>query len=372
MGTAHPLQVFDNVGKSTRQQVFLNCMILTDNWIYEHMQQTDTIGDIIMKSKNYLVLLVIFLFAFGGIAETGYAVTTWISTTDPGTNDPRAGEGPWQPSNQPVTIGTKLWIGVWNAYIGPKYSKNITINIGPQLTSLGATASKSYGYYKKGNNIKSSKVDGPFLVTNSNPRKYFISYKPQPDWEVLELDIPVKSFQRGNMALANAGIDVQVVANSMCDIATTQDITLTINDAQHEGPDDTIRITRICIFPEVTMVDQSIEPTFEGPPGSGTWTREFIEVDPEDNVQNLGVQWVTDGHGIEAKQGYSMTLTTIEPPGRWHSYFVFDEVSGEWQRFRLMAEERIPTLSQWGLIVMVVLLLTAGIFVIYRRQRVAA
>ena len=330
-----------------------------------------------MKSKNYLVLLVIFLFALGGTAETGYAWQTYHSTTDPGNTDPgntTTPPAPWKHSSQAITgLGAKLWVGVDNSYRQHK-NKNLTINIGPTLTSLGATASKSYGYYANGS--QTSTVYGPYLTPNSNPREYTISYDPQPDWEVIEFDIPLRSFQAVDMALADVDIEIQVaaVAFSHCAKTNAQDVTLTISEAAHEGPDDLILVREIWIFPEAAMVDMSVDPTFEAPEGSGTWQYEFTEVDPEGNGhENHGVRWYTeDGPGIEAQQEYSTTLTTIGHPGTWHSYFVLDDVSGEWQHFRLMAKGRVPTLSEWGLIVMVVLLLTAGTLMICRRRRVAA
>ncbi len=297
-----------------------------------------------MKTKSVWIMLMILLVAVGSAGNTANAWDTWVSNTDPGTAEPPA--APWQAPG-PITVqpGGQVWIAADNSYRATN-EKVATFDMGAALAGAGATASGTHGYYNnQGGGVSESTATGPTAVPNSNGQKYTATFTPQPDWEVLVVDIP-----RGGRGL-RTDVDAQPTVSSACSATTADATSMTIDQCVHDGPDDVMGLTEILVFPETGVLDESAEILVLTGPGSpngrgrqifispaegGEWFGEYVHADPE-GEERLGIRWYTDSKGIQAEQAYSMKLSMTGAPGLWHAYWVYDATDGEWERFRWLS-----------------------------------
>jgi hypothetical protein len=162
-----------------------------------------------------------------------------------------------------------------------------------------------------------------------------------------------------------------VSGSSQCSTTTISDTGISLSNARFGVlGEDNIRITNIQIFP-VTPVGSLNGATFNFPAGSGTWTPSAVAMDPDGGVRN-GIRWLSNGTGLTPADIYSLTLTHASGNiGGAYDYYAFDDVEDLFSYFRLTSNT-VPTVSQWGLAIMALLVLSAATIIIRgRRDRLA-
>ena len=132
------------------------------------------------------------------------------------------------------------------------------------------------------------------------------------------------------------------------------------------------RITEIHLFPLTVAVDTSVPPVFVASAGTGNWTSSFVTIDPEGTSRPLGgVKFVTDGGGLSPTDAYDLEFTMTSGVDFEYDMFAFEDETQEYLDFRIDTFGDIPVVSEWGLIVMALLVLAAGTVVVGRRRRIA-
>ncbi|MCD4652964.1 hypothetical protein K8T06_03415 [bacterium] len=119
------------------------------------------------------------------------------------------------------------------------------------------------------------------------------------------------------------------------------------------------RIKEVYYFPSTVPIDTSVPPLFMGPPGSGNWTYQFVFNDPDGNPRPLGgVEWTSDGAGLGPSEEYDTEFTMTEEADASYDVYAYDDEHSEYQLFHLNFNQiYIPTLSGWGMMILMVLML---------------
>lgn len=251
------------------------------------------------------------------------------------------------------------WIEKKNRYIDEQHQKPLSVVItGPDAAKYEYVSST--GYRKNGEKwpgtFTGSKLEG-------QTRTFNIQMK-QPDREVVKLH----RFAAGSGPRDET---TTVIIHSGCVVVATYDFSLDLYDMRIGVVDwDDSRIVDVIIFPEVVPVDEGAEHLFDAPPGTGNWTPQIVHVDPDGEPRPLGgVRWTSDGLGLAPHDACSMRVFMTSGADDTYYLYAFDAEAEAWQYFKVVTGQNIPTLSEWALIVLTLLLLTAMTVAIVRRRR---
>jgi hypothetical protein len=135
------------------------------------------------------------------------------------------------------------------------------------------------------------------------------------------------------------------------------------------------RITKVMLFPEAYAVDTLVAPSFNGPPGSGNWTYQFVHDDPWYPRPLGGVRWTTDGAGIGAGVTFDMELSMVGGVDTYYTLYGYDAEVYEYDTIcGLDYGSSVPTMSYRGLVVLLFLMLvtSAGLYLRRRTRRAKA
>jgi hypothetical protein len=243
---------------------------------------------------------------------------------------------------------------------------------------------------------------------NPPSREFTITIKPQPDWEVIRL-------QRTQAFRGGPRDDYEVEQDSNCSEPSAGVSGFDMYQAWFGTSGDPTQTTALAMFADNgDLVDNASSHSFDAP--GGPWAASMAYADP-DNTSRTGVMWMTSGSGLFAEDNYTMHVELDGSPiGETYSLYAWDDVRGRWVFYRVLTandcnengipdecdincgavggpcdmvgcgqstdsdgdgipdecESGIPTVSEWGLIILTLLLLTAGTVVIGRRRRAAA
>jgi hypothetical protein len=302
------------------------------------------------------------------MATSAMAWKKWMSRVDPGKKKPPA--APWVPLPPApnYAVGQPVWIAMDNCYVIPPLIKHwhweMKIPQGADVRVLFA-----HGYYGVGPQgsatvlvASTAVLKPPFWI-----KSWHFATFPQPDWEVIKLERTAKG-EPDSIAMEIIDMD------SECQWPPeVEDQHVIMERIRHGAPYDTIRLTEVWIFHESSPVDTAITPTILAPPGSGTWSYEFVYVDQDGNPLPQGaVRWYTDGNGIEVEQEYDIAFTMAGVVDGLYTLCIYDAEEGEYKRFVIpIGVVDIPTLTEWGLIIFGVVLLGFITYVFLRRRRKA-
>ena len=191
---------------------------------------------------------------------------------------------------------------------------------------------------------------------------------PQPKWERVELQ---------NTSDAEHTFTFTVKLWSKCsNMEKGFDFpTISVSNASFGAPGAMLgdpRVTEMWLFPRTALTDVEVSPTFSAPPETGAWTSEFVSVTPfgEPRPQG-GVRFVSDGAGLAAGELFDLTFAMIDDADDGYEMYGFETEFDEYFDLALEVDNLtpIPTVSEWGLIFMALLALTAGTIVFARRRR---
>lgn len=320
-----------------------------------------------MDNKRLTCLLAGF-FAVCIVSMASAQVAGYYSTTDPGTTMPPA--APWQSAAggypMPTVVGESVWLGRLNGYVGPDVTKSYTLRItGPEPDKYGITSVTGYISGSPPTTSGLAAVTGIRDIPGTPPsREFTITIKPQPSWEVIRL-------QRTIAFGGSLRDDYEAEQDSHCATLSSGEGGFDMYDAWFGVSGDSTRTTQIAIFPDSReVVDDPEVHTLDAP--GGPWSVSMIYTDP-DGIARTGVLWTTTGSGLYAEDAYSLHVELMgSSVGETFSYYAWDEERGRWVFYKIVdPPERVPTLSEWGLIIMTLLLLTAGTVVLGRRRRLA-
>ncbi len=308
-------------------------------------------------STMAFVLALVGLLAVVSSAQA----TDYYATTNPGTTAP--GSSPWvavpAPPNNTVTIysGATVWFATDNGY-NSGAEKSYTLQLDGNVGLL--TFDWAMGYYNGGASTvyvasSTSQNDGVKMLI-------CVSFDPQPAWEVVQI---TSSSLVNHVVYVNGG--------SVCWMKDPIGYLMQYNG--YYGPPSTwFAYTEVWACPIDFEIDTAAPVYFIAPPGSGSWTYDFVYEDPWGNpMPQGGVRWMSDGAGLHADDEYEMEFSLMGSAETTYWCYTYDAVGGEHRTFWLDARSAgaIPTVSEWGLIVMTLLLLTAGTIVFARRRRPA-
>ena len=290
----------------------------------------------------------------------------WKSDTDPGNTKPPA--DPWVPlpGVPALAVGQSIWIAMDNCYISPEMIKHWWVEVEIPAGVATFQASDWRGCY----NVSPPPPGGTFSVNEEvvpgppRKRRWNFKTKPQPDWTVVK----IKRTSKGGPD----SIEVKINGDSECQWSPeVEDQHVSMERIRHGAPYDYIRLTEVWIFHESSPVDTAVAPSISVPPGSGTWSYEFVYVDPDGNPLPQGaVRWYTDGNGIEVEQEYDIAFTMAGVVDGLYTLYVYDAVEGEYTRYIIpVGIVPIPTLTEWGLIIFGVVLIGFITYVFLRRRR---
>lgn len=291
-------------------------------------------------------------------ASSAFAQTTYYALTDPGTTQPPA--APWVDAAAgvpfPPGIGDDIWIGKGNFHI-PTNTKNWTIKGIP--AGWGKVSSTGY-------------VAGPPVVAAAGVTVSFVGdtlkirLNPQPDWEVVNL-------QRTAAAGEGAAGGTPVQSWSHCADTESLNQLMFQNDAFFGEPVEDAQLLDVVEFYPVGGTIGALGSQVFTAANGGTWVASLSNTDPN-GVSRPGVRWtLTAGALLAGGDEYNVTLVQAGPAVIDYDIFANDTVKGEFHEFRVRVKGKtIPSVSEWGLIVMVLLGLTAGTFMLGRRQHAAA
>ena len=301
-----------------------------------------------------------------------------MSKVDPFTTEPPK-QGPlptpWEDLGE-VTLNKdgKVWIFLTNNQNLAKWKTWTVVLTGPNVDKLKEGAS-AVGYQKWGAQTLLIKGDvgDPDYDSGTGVLTFTVTFGHQPKWEILEL-----VYNGDNPATFD--LDSQIDKDK-----TTHDCyriipmgpsrrSLRMTESVHNGIQGwDMQLTEFWMFPSTVPVDFTEPPTFTAPESSDNWSFEFVSVDPMGTSRPLGgVKWSTDGAGFEAGESYGMTFSMTDPADSTYTYFAYNALSTTYLTYRLVRPETIPTLSEWGVMIMTLLVLTAGTLVFGRRRRPAA
>jgi hypothetical protein len=267
--------------------------------------------------------------------------------------------GPWfQNADNEVpktVVCNNLWIEKKNRYLDEEHQKSWSCVItGPDagkyeyITSVG---------YRTG--AEADKWDGTFTGSKleGQTRTFTIQMK-QPDREVVKL-------HRFAELSCNPDDTTFAIIHNGCSVVTTSGSRLDLQDARFGTSGiDASRIVEVVIFPQSVPVNTGAAHVFQVPPETGTWTRQIVYVDPDGHAQPQGgVLWTSDGPGLTPEDACNVQMFMTDLADSTYHVYAFDAEAGEWQYFKWVHAQAIPTLSEWGLIVLgALLLITGGVF----------
>jgi hypothetical protein len=173
-----------------------------------------------------------------------------------------------------------------------------------------------------------------------NFKRWNFRFTPQPRWERIIL----KPFLGVNG-------NIEVIADSLCTDAQVGFVDLTLADTSFDSPtgvNGSPRYTEFWVFPREHPADQAIEPSVVAPPGTGTWTSEFVGTDPTGETRPLGVKFVTAGAPPgrpNAFDHFDFAFSMLGAADEVYDAFVFDATSERYAQFSLPEPGRVLSLA---------------------------
>ena len=320
-----------------------------------------------MKTKCLTCLLMGFLVV--SIASTARAqIAGYYSTTNPGTTKPPA--SPWQNASggypMPTGVGESVWLAKLNGWVHDDVVKSYALRIqGPEPQKYGIAGVT--GYIDSDGPLHTSSmaaVTGIKDIPGPPPaREFTITIKPQPDWEVFELQ-RTQAFREGPRD------DYEAEHHHTCGWLSLGESGFDMYEAWFGTSGDSTRTTQIVIFADDgEVVDDSEAHSLTAP--GGPWSASMVYVD-RDGTARTGVQWTTTGEGLYAEDVYSLHVELMSSPEQHDtfSYYAWDDERARWVFYKVLIPPETPTVSEWGMVVLVLLLLTAVTIVVGRRRRV--
>ncbi len=300
---------------------------------------------------------------------------TWYSTIDPSTHRPPG--GPWVPVGDagapyPTDVGGAIWIARQNLYVQTN-EKTWTITVtGDNADKYGI--SETHGYKNDaGPNQPATEVPVGAVTSVQDeagpPKKrtFTCKFRPQPDWEIARI-------VRTTAGLQWVEETMETTSHSACTRIVTEGNSCTLTSTRFgvQGV-DFHRLNEITMFPVQVPVDPAAPHMLDAPPHTGNWSWQVVYVDPVGHARPQGgVRWVTDGAGLTAEDLCNIQLFMIgdrDAADTEYDLYALDVNEPEVQYFRLVADvQGIPTVSEWGLAALAMLLLTAGALVLRRRR----
>lgn len=315
-----------------------------------------------------LATLAIVCVAFMGVrpANAQFA-QMYYSPTDPGNHKPGAGGvgNPWVAGGAaipvPPNVGDMIWLGMRNVTI-PTNTKEWSVKVGPPLST-------KFGFVSANGYVAGAPPQSRFgvLVPGTPAGTFVVRFTPQPDWEVIKL-------QRFAASALAGEVDADIEGSSHCSQTTIGNTSVSLSNARFGiQAEDNIRITELRIFPVTNIaVDPPGSQAFTAPGSTGTWTASSINTDPNGGIHAGGIRWLSNGTGLTPTDVYTLTLN--HPAGNVseaYDYYAFDDVEDAWSYFRITTIS-VPTVSEWGIAVMTLLVLTAATIVIRGRRPAVA
>ena|GEM_PF-1981719 len=323
-----------------------------------------------MKTSRNMVKLWVMALAISIIwvmmVGTAYPWTTKMATSDP-TNKPLS-DGVWgNVGSFSLSAGQKIWFGVSNIHV-PSNTKKATLKL--QVTDGDKLQiSDVKGYYNGGSSSSTTYgYSGPTAKpapAPANTYEWKASVRPQPSWEVFELIYPGKYGDRKDFTVSDDR------GTSGCDESSSGTHVFNVESGTITD-EESYCVTEIHYYPisETLYVAGSLEPRITVPSETGDWEYEILSTDPYGEPRPLGgVRFYTLGPGIctDADITYSVWFGTMAME-QWYDVFHFDATNGEWISY--YAYQKVPTLTEWGMIVLAIMLVISALWV-YRSKRKA-
>jgi Dockerin type I domain len=340
--------IHENRNKSDTIRHTLPAFPNTDEtvWLRARLDWGEDVG--VVKKIDPKLQLTEGLAQFGEVEDYPLihkTVTQYSSTDDPGTIEPGSvtTPNPWtgitttDPVPTPNTVGAKHWFSKKNLYV-PWQQKSLTVELkGNAADKYGVN--QAHGYYFKTlippvvAEVPVSVVVPPVKDIVGPPKKriFTILLKPQPQWEVVELVRTGKD---------KADDTLYVKLTSMCSLIDTLTAgngpTLDVENAWFGVAGvDSLNITEVYIFPDSALLNFEAPHSFTT--ANGVWTSEIALIDPFGDAPQPGVKWTVDdiGNGLAAEDSFTAELFMFVAPDTNYTVFAYDEVSGEYQYFKL-------------------------------------
>lgn len=269
----------------------------------------------------------------------------------------------------PPNPGGSVWVSKRNLYVSEN-QKEWTVEVtGNSADKYGARNPTGYDDGDPPQTVPIGVTTGARDEPGPPKKRIFtFTFRPQPEWEKVELVRTSKARDDGNLYM-------HVRSYSICSYVGQMEDRLDMLDLRF-GVDgeDSSRITAIYLFPESVPIDPVGFHPIDAPPDSGMWFSEPVYVDPMGLERPLGgVRWWTDGEGLLPFHVCSLSMELMEGrAGNRYEMFAFDNIAGDFQTYDIeVIEVAVPTVSLWGLVLMVLLMATTGT-VLFRRRAYAA
>jgi len=309
--------------------------------------------------------LLAWMFLAGIAAFTAHAAPLKVYwTTNPvvATVPPPTG---WQMGGLvgPIVPNEVFWVAFENSY-RPMLKKYLRIEVGragggglPNLTLL-----EYDGFDIAGQPVPKRQSRQGITLPGAKRYQEFILGAPQPVWERFKY----KSTEAAAATFIFAGW-------SLCAKGGPGFQEFRIDEGRFPPPPildpPAPAQSDIRVFPRQNSVDTSMAPSFSFPPGSGTWTTQFVTVDPDGNPRPRGgVRWSTTGSGIVDDQAFSIGFHMNElQDDLVYDLYVYDANSNVWEQHALdYASGNVPSLGFYGLALLAGAVLLGGVVLLRR------
>jgi hypothetical protein len=267
-------------------------------------------------------------------------------------------------TNKPVTVGTNGWeqLGtnawavkagakIWLAFLNTEnleLSKYFRIEIDAtnfaDIKHLEDGFRGGVGINGSGKAVKTSLLRGIGANSyngESKPGWMFVdfTFTPQPAWEVISF-----------INLNPHDIHITVQAWSLCGTncpSSAKELKMTNATFGATGPgvmQTNQQIRQVWIFPKTVPVNTGVPPQFWAHPSTGSWTPQFLPVDPYGVQHPLGgVKWATSGLGLAPDQAFALSFEMQGQQADWfYTMYAFDATTGQYQEYNL---NLLPDLS---------------------------
>jgi len=312
-----------------------------------------------MRTGKYMVPLLIGIAVVLGAASSADASCwTYYSLTDPGNAEPPA--APWKltagATDNPPAMGETLWLAKKNTY-KLNWVKTWTIT-----GVAGYGKMDSTGYISAG----PPAVSFPGVTTAIDPVNGTIMITlgpPQPKWEVVRL-----------VRIGAVGPINGILSRSLCVQVLRSDKVMTMAGAFGVIGQDFVDIRKIAVYPITGEIGLIGNQDFIASNG-GVWSKSLSAIDPNGLVRPGVLFEYQSGESLGPEDGYSLTLEQVGSAVADYDVFALDMhedvVNGDWWEFPTKVTYPIPAASEWGLIVLALLIFTAGTIALGRKRQPA-
>lgn len=316
------------------------------------------------RASNVILAVVVLglLIPAGRAQATDYF---WTGESPPGQLEVPGSDADWSTNatNRVIPASGSVYFATSNSE-DPSRSKSYTLTLTPNYNLLSSNYAR--GYYAGGTSGVNAATRTDVHDAGRNEMRVYATWSTQPAWEVVRIDNNDPSSSK----------TVSMSGASIC---------VTFSFPPHPSMPPMIRIGGEFgsepsgpLFPTIDIhecgspgVDLLGAPTFTAPPETGNWTYEFVSEDPYGNPIPTGIRWTSDGPGLAPGDLFEMEFSVDGEAAT--TYFCYACEAGPkgacrvfWLDARLAG---IPTVSEWGLVVITALLITAGIVIVARRRK---